>query len=379
MLRLISNMVVAFAALGSACMLSACGADSPYGVDVPRRPGFDAAARQELVDLGIGKYLGKFTPSKEYQRDDETTFEFAADPTRFGPICFRGDPFRVSIRDTGSRHLLIYLQGGGACWSALCSANVTAGVGVMPLGWTDGNTQDNPLGDYNVVFIDYCDASVFSGDNDFPDAKYGGPDGIRHHHGLANLSAGVDIALEHFPNPDKIVLAGSSAGGYGTLMGTEVVRLAYPHKPLYVINDAGVGLTTPSIFEAAKKEWKFSQYLPPSCTDCTTGHLTAIMGWALKHDPSLRIGVYSSYHDAVIGGAFLQMDTNDFKTQLLKDTGAIHQEYPRRFERFFETGSAHTALIGFYGYSINGVTIPEWTERMIDNRYGWPDLLAKDE
>lgn len=378
MLQLPSRLVAAIAVLASACVLTACGADDAYGMD-GTAPGFDAAARKELLDLGVGKYLGQFTPDKETHWDNQTTFEFAPHPSRRGPICFKGDPFRVTIRDTGSRDLLIYLQGGGACWTGLCSANVTAVSGVQPIGWPDGNTSLNPLGGYNVVFIAYCDASVFSGDNDVKDPENGGPDGYRHHHGLENLSAGLDIARTHFPHPDKVVLAGSSAGGYGTLIGTEVTRLVYPHTPMYVINDAGVGLTTPTVLAAVEKDWKFQQFIPSSCTRCKNGHLTAIMGWALQHDPSLRVGVYSSYHDAIIGGAFLRMDTNAFKAKLLAETGRIHDRYPHRFERFLETGGGHTAIIGFYSYEIDGVTIPDWTERMIDNRYDWPDLLAKDE
>ncbi len=373
----------ALAVLASACALSACGADDPYGKGVDARPGFDAAARQELLDLGVGKYLGAFTPDRAVSSGNETIFEFDPKP-HFAPICYTGKPFEVSVRDTGSRNLLIYLQGGGACWSALCSANKQGGVGVPSLvGWTSDAIANNPLRDYNVVYIGYCDASVFSGDNDVPDTKNGGPDGIRHHHGLANLSAGVDIARAYFPNPDKLVLAGSSAGGYGTLIGTEVVRLAYPHTPFYVINDAGVGLATPSILEAAKTEWKFEQFIPASCKACDHGQanqqITPMIGWALAHDPGLRVGAYSSYHDFVIGGVFLQMDTNDFKALLLKETGAIHDQFPDRFERFLVAGSMHTGVLEYPNQKIDGVTLGEWTQRMVDNSYDWPDLLAKDQ
>lgn len=380
MLRFPSSLVRMLVVLVGACALSACGADNDYGFDVGREPGFDPAARQELLDLGVGKYLGQFTPDKTYTIDNETTFEFAPDPTHMGPICFKGDPFRTTIRDTGSRDLLIYLQGGGACWSALCNANTKSVLGVPPIGWTADGVENNPLRSYNVVFVSYCDGSVFSGDNDFKDPDHGGPDGYRHHHGLANLSAAVDIALEHFPDPDKIVLAGSSAGGYGTLIGTEVTRLAYPHTPLYVINDAGVGLTTKPVFDAVKTEWKFEQFVPASCKACQIGQLTQIIGWALDHDPSMRVGAFSSYRDGIIGGGFLRMDPDKFKALLLEETGKVHEQYPHRFERFLVKGGIHTAILGGYpDKAIDGVSIGDWTRRMIDNRYDWPDLLAKEE
>src|SRR5207248_8383677 len=49
--------------------------------------------------------------------------------------------------------------------------------------------ESNPFHDYNVLYLPYCDGSVFSGDNDV-DA----PDGTRHFHGRRNLAAGFDLA-----------------------------------------------------------------------------------------------------------------------------------------------------------------------------------------
>jgi hypothetical protein len=42
-------------------------------------------------------------------------------------------------------------------------------------------------------------------------------------------------------------------------------------------------------------------------------------------------------------------------------------------------GSAHTALLaGFYSVEVNGVTLPEWTGRMINDQPGWDDLLENN-
>lgn len=366
--------VRAFVLVGAVTLLLvACsGADEPVTTKV--LPGFDPAARQELLDQGVGKYLGQFSPSKvdRYSEYDIYTY----DPDPHGPICLQGGPYRVSVQDHGSDDLLIFLQGGGACWTGNCAANTEANAGIYPLAWTDGNARDNPLGSYNIVFLAYCDGSVFTGDGEVPDPDNGAPNGIRYQHGLENLSAGLDLARKLYPNPKKIVLAGISAGGYGTIMGTAVTRLEYPHTRLYVINDAGVGLATPEVFAAATKEWRVLQFVPRSCKGCDQGQFTPLIAWGLQHDPTLKVGAFSAYEDAIIGGAYLGLSGPDFKALLLRETGKVHDAYPKRFERFFIEGVAHTSLMaGFYTVQVDGVTLPEWTRRMINDQPGWNDLL----
>ncbi|MEB2310857.1 MAG: pectin acetylesterase-family hydrolase [Sorangiineae bacterium] len=364
---------------GLALTLNACGADEPLEGASGPRPGFDDAAQQELIDVGVGKYLGTSRPD-EVLSDERGTTSYIWKPgsTAHGPICLLNTDFRVFSRRGTSRNLLIYLQGGGACWSDLCAASSTAGTGIYPLGWTDGNTEQNPLGSYDVVFVSYCDGSVFSGDNDLVDPKFGGPDGMRHQRGLVNLSAGIDIALQDFPTPKSIVLAGSSAGGYGTLMGTAVVRLAYPHTPLSVINDAGAGLTNPDdpeTFVKAREEWKFDQFVPPSCEECKNGQFTPLIGWAMSHDPTLRVGMFSAYEDDTIGNFFLGMSGPGFHDLLMRETDALRAAHPEQFARFFIDGKQHTALFSFYDSKIDGVTIPEWTRRVITPSLEPRDLL----
>ena len=359
--------------LALALLCAGCGMDAPIaGGEAP--VGFDENARAELSAIGVDRYFGKFSPSEVTELENgETTYTFAPDDD--GPVCIYGDPYRVSVRDAPSNDLLIYLQGGGACWSDICSAKATAGFGIMTIGWTDGDPEQNPLGNFDVVFANYCDGSVFSGDN-----VIHAPDGSieRRHRGLANLTAALEVARERFPEPDRIVLAGSSAGGYGTILGTAVVRLAYPTTRLFVINDAGLGLTNPddpSILDGALNEWKVGQLVPPSCEGCIeSGQFTSVIDWGLAHDPTLRVGVYSSYEDFVIGGIFLGMEGPAFRELVLEETGKLHSDHPKRFQRFLVNGSSHTAVIGYYDATVEGVRLVDWVEAMISDDPAWQDL-----
>jgi hypothetical protein len=348
-----------------------CGVDE----QLVERPGFDPEAQAELEAAGVGKYLGKFVPEDVQDLDDgETLYSF--NPRDDGPTCIYGSPFRTAVRDLGSDDLLIYLEGGGACWSELCLAKESASAYVFPLGWTDRNPEMNPFAGFNVLNVSYCDGSVHSGDNVILAA-----DGSveRRHRGLANLSAALDVALSRFPTPRRIVLAGSSAGGYGTILGTAVVRLAYPATPLFVINDAGLGLTNPddpSIVTAAVNEWKVDQLVPASCTGCLdSGQFTSVVAWGLQHDRTLRVADFSSYEDGIVSGTFLQMEGAAFRELLLSETGKLHSAHPERFQRFFVDGGSHTAIVGYYNLTVDDTRLVDWAFAMVDRRPEWKDLL----
>jgi hypothetical protein len=197
---------------------------------------------------------------------------------------------------------------------------------------------------------------VFSGDNDTT-----GPDGSpRMFRGLRNLSAALDVGKKRFPSPKRILLAGSSAGGYGTII------------------DAGLGLNNPdnpSMIEQIRAEWKFDQFTPDSCTECDA-QSTALISWGLKHDPTLKVSAFSAYEDSVVGGFFLGMDLPAFKALLLEETGKVHSAFPTRFQRFMIAGQEHTTLLtSYHTKAINGVTVADFTRAMVEGSSGWTDLL----
>jgi len=352
--------------------------------DASSGPGLSIAAIDDLKHKGVDKYIGTAKPVSHTDNAGTTVYEF---DSKDGPICLWGDTYRALVRDAQSENLLIYLEGGGACWTALCAANTTASSAIPASGILDNNAATNVVASWNVVYVPYCDGSVFSGDNELQ--AMGGPSGMtqtRYHHGLENLTAALDLAKATFPNPKRILLAGSSAGGYGTIVGTAVTRLEYPHTNLIVLNDAGLGLTNPTdptTYNQIKAEWKFDQFIPDSCTDCQNGQQTALIGWGLRNDPTLEVAAFSSYGDAVIGGTFLKMPPADFKALLLEKTGAVHTEFPTRFERFCINGGAHTSLIAnegttsLWGYltPAQGLSVSDFTTAFVNGAPAWTDHL----
>ncbi len=333
-----------------------------------------------LNSMGVDKYIGLEPTLETTQTIDGSTWEvYSYDPS--SPArCFNGSPYIVSLHRGDPQKVLLYLEGGGACWDyTTCYSEKLAKSGAnpaIPMGMLDPTNPANPFKNYSIIYASYCDASVWSGDND---VDFTGATETTYFHGLANLSAAVTLMKQDYINPSTIVVAGSSAGGYGTFMGYFVTRTQYPFTTLNVINDSGVGLFNPqesSLFQHILATWNLSRIIPSDCPKCSQ-QMSYLADWALDNDPDVNFGFFSYYNDMVIGSVFLQMSTADFKSLLLSVTGAIHAAHPTHFERFFVDGDIHTVLElpAYYTMQVSGTTISQWTADMITDTADWKDTL----
>ena len=177
-----------------------------------------------------------------------------------------------------------------------------------------------------------------------------------------------------FPNNQKILIAGSSNGGYGTFGATPIVRLAFPDAQLYVLNDSGPGLFRPeeaAVWPVLINTWNLSPMLPPTCQQCQN-QLIYLFDWMLDYDSKLKIGMYSSYQDAVVSQV-VGMSGAENEQLLRTTTTQIHQNHPDTFKRYFVQGDSH-CIADFYN-QVNGVTVWMWLDAFISDRPGWNEIL----
>lgn len=355
--------------------LAACG-DSASSGDGSSESGADASqAVEELRATGFAKYLGTQPPSRTVEDGEWTHYFF--DPAEEGAICLVGDEFQVSVKDGPSDEVLFYLQGGGACWDYVtCHVVNTAFLtsnGPVQSGIIDTNDARNPFQDYDIVYVPYCDGSVFTGD---ATVDYNGV--TTYHHGLRNLSVAVDAMTNNFPDPSRVVVAGSSAGGYGTYAGYGAVRVALPETPILVFNDSGPGVQNfdaPEDVQNRVANWNFTDLIPESCTRCDEQY-SYLTGWALDRDPWLRTALYSYQEDGVIS-FFIDLDGPAYRDLVVSVTDDLEAEYPNRFERYLPLGTGHTVLLGgdFYTQSVGGASLLEWTRSFLDDPDSWEDVI----
>lgn len=359
-------------------LISACSGNASESSSTPIVPAQDAQIVQEIQATGIDKYFGQTESRTEQQGQWEVHF---FNPAEGKAICLFGAEYQISIRRGASNNVLFYLQGGGACWSAesCLDAKTASDTAVRDpeTGILDASQPNNPFKDWNLVFVSYCDGSVFSGDNVL---QY--RDVTTYHHGLENLGAAVTTMQRTFPTPDKVFVAGSSAGGYGVLVAMLMVKLTFPDRSNWVLSDSGPGiqnLNETTIMPQRDQNWPFPPHiLPASCTNCAQ-QPAYLYEWAISRDPNLRVGLFSALQDVVIR-SFLLLDGPAYEALLLQVTNDIASRVGARYHRFFIAGPRHTVLLdpAFYILSLNGITMAEWMGAMVNNNdAGWPDLIEQ--
>jgi hypothetical protein len=365
------------AALAVAAALTACGGSGdssavgtavPPVAETPAPPEPEATVPfQELYDQGVDRYLGIYTPMLSETADGGAiTHHFGEGD---GPLCYTGNPFSMSTRNGSSDALLIFVQGGGVCGTRSCEA-VEDPIPLIDIGLLSARDPINPAADFNLGYIPYCDGTLFTGDRDVDSDEDGLDD--RFFRGAKNLAASLDVIASTYPAPNRILLAGNSAGGFGTHSALPLVRRLYPDVPIDLINDSGMGILPPGAQDGLNEYWNAGAAYPESCTDCigNDGNLTGYHLYQLGEDDNLRMGFISSTADEVVLGTST-MDQTTFESELREALAELEAAHPNRFRSLISESEAHTFILRRFDFPIASTTVREWVSRMLDGSDNW--------
>lgn len=273
------------------------------------------AALQGSVDALVGDVVRNATISPNVSDawtmvTPPTTVEYEGKTLH--PICSQGTPWVYFVKRGTVNKLLVYFQGGGACFDYLtCSVGgaaykTTAGPGDNPAGATTGladlSNPSNPFRDWNAVFVPYC-----TGDVHWGDATYLHEDGMGHsisieHRGAVNAFVAEKFAREHFVAPDDVFVTGSSAGAYGAIVGAAYLReRSYPGAHFDVVGDAGNGVITQDFLVNDISKWGILVNLPAWIPDLnkpiTELSIDKLWGAVANQYPDDHWGQYTSAYD----------------------------------------------------------------------------------
>jgi hypothetical protein len=349
-----------FAAVALTLMLGACS----NGNDNLQATAPAAYPFQELVEQGATRYLGVYSPISTTEAGNVVNYHFAEGE---GPLCLTGKPYTMATRDEGTEDLMIFLQGGGACWFDLCAATAEAETGIPATELLDPKSASSPLAGISTVYLPYCDGGIFGSDADVDTNGDGTAD--RFHRGLHNLSAALDVAVRTFPAPRRIMLVGVSGGGYGSLFALPLVRQLYPGVPIDLVNDSGLGINRPNDPEFNQKiidYWNIGSFFPASCPECDVqGSSAGIINWELQQDPDVRLGMLNYSQDATISTAYLGIGGPAFEAVLRSTLQDVEAANPGRAHSFVRAGTDHSFLNYDLSVTAGGVSVSEWVESMI--------------
>jgi len=311
----------------------------------------------------------------------------------YTPECMQGDEYRYFAKRGSVNKLVMYYQGGGACWNNLtcgiptCRTEAPDDLGLDSGGFGDFTDEQNPFRDWNVVFVSYCTCDIHFGD---ASVEYPGQEPLTvEHRGYHNSKVAEKFAREHFLNPEVVFVTGSSAGAYGAWFNAPLLHDVWPASQMHVLADAGNGVITTDFLQNEFNNWNFVTNLPdiPGVLESITegngmpGYTEAVASYF----PDTNWAHYSTMFDGSSGGqtGFYNIMLNDgnplaaftwwnatcaFGQNALAQSEEIFATVPSNYRYYFGTGSRHTMWGSdkVYTDTTGGVpTVLDWVHAML--------------
>lgn len=310
-----------------------------------------------------------------------------------GMICGDGSQTGIAISQGRPDAVLVYLAPGGACWSATsCDAEFKAfgraeyellAPYLAPGTVLDRSLPANPFHDWTVVFVPYCTGDVHAGD---ATRDHGGAAGRWHHHGFRNLQAAAGAFTGALPRPDRLVVAGSSAGGFGALAAYDLVRRQWDAEggtTAALVDDSGPTFDAAALSTLAGRwwdAWGLGSTIGAACGGCASD-LSRL--WQVLHaaHPRDRLALISTTRDAVmidffadpaLGAPRLGAETFEASLDRLAATLAALGPQVATFRAggSYETEHALLASSYFLG-GASGPALLGWLSRLVEADPAW--------
>lgn len=317
----------------------------------------------------------------------------AAGWTRIAPggetTCATGTPYAFYVRPGAPENLLVYFQGGGACWQGVhcdvqaqptydpvvnASDDPARAHGIFAL-----DHPENPFAGYTMVFVPYCTGDVHLGDRvatyDVPATDSTGAREITiRHRGFTNAMAALGWAFEHVTAPDTVFVAGGSAGAIASPFYAARVAEAYPGAHVVQLGDAA-GAYRSRAFTDVFRQWgsdavlaRFPEYegVPEDSLDQEVLYTASA-----RRYPGIQFAQYNTAADSI--QMFFQSmfgETDRPLQQLIEANYADIRAQDPDFRTFTAGGHVHTVLTrpDFYAYRVGGVRFRDWLDDLVAGR-----------
>jgi hypothetical protein len=317
-----------------------------------------------------------------------------------GAVCRDGSPTGFFVKYSGTtRDLMIYLEGGGACFNESTCSFTPSSVRETVTGETmdsvravakpqapgtegifDATKAANPVADWNMIYVPYCTGDAHAGTR--ANAKVPGVDRPQQFVGYRNMTKFLSRIIPTFHDAGKVLLAGASAGGIGAAANFNQTQDGFGSVPVVLLDDSGPvfsdAFVSPCLQKQMRELWGLDGSLPPDCRACfqADGGGLGQAAVFLQHKyPNAIAGLVSSEQDSVMRFFFgwgentcrVAPYTKEKYTQALADLRDGHGFTPAQLGTFFYPGKKHEHIFRdrFYTEAVGGVTLAQWTADLI--------------
>ncbi len=380
-------------------------------------PSTATAAHVEAAVDGVVADIVRDTTISPNVDDTQFTQYSANGPIEYlgktlNPTCIHGTPYSFFAKRGSVNKLLVYYQGGGACWEQLtcsipvCDQNVTSGDNPngATTGFADLSNPANPFRDWNIAFVSYCSCDIHFGDaaQDYTNTDPSHPLHIEHR-GFQNARAVEKWTREHFLDPDEVFVTGSSAGAYGAWFHAPLLHETWPASHFDVLADAGNGVVTQNFIDNFFPNWNFIGNIPPEFPEIkqiilTGGGIPQYTEFVANHFAATRWAHYATAYDGGFGGQTgfynIMLNGNNpiaalswwngscaFNAKMVEQAVNTYAAVPSNYRYYIGTGSRHTMWGNNKVYTDTTGGVPllvDWVSGMLDGTPAWSNVECTD-
>ncbi len=347
--------------------------------------------------------------------------------------CRDGSPAGYFYRKGTENSLLIYLNGGGACADKFfCGLNPVNVNQDLPIEFLSHGTPDlflgvraqrqqapeegifkraesaNPVGKWSMIYIPYCTGDIHAGSRrDVMVKDVAGPQQFT---GRLNYQKMLASFGPTFKNSDKVLLTGSSAGGFGALFNADYTQewfKKYGDTKVITISDSGVPFQDDWMSACIQKRWRetwgLDDILPKDCADCFNsdggGIVKGYGEWLFhqKYKGRMLGGFISSLEDEIIRAFYapglddcsVDPTANTIKEAVIGSAGGLlgteytgqmfHEGLKDVIQNVVKRGTVgfytipntphmHLWRPRFYEKNGNAQTMAEWVQDILDEK-----------
>jgi hypothetical protein len=319
--------------------------------------------------------------------------------------CATGTPYAFHVKPgegADAAKLMIFLGGGGACWTGeQCDPSSAVYIPYArpqpneprwrseymgrlglservdpanPRDWRgifDLGNPENPVAKWTQVYAGYCTGDVYLGNRDVTYKTADGREVAIRHRGRANVHSVLSWVYENVKKPERIIVAGSSAGAIGAPFYAAEVADHYPDVEITAVADGAGGYRSPKIADAIQN-WGFWDGAPEwtGGVDRESPTFEALGRAAVKHAPRLRVVELDTAYDMAQERFQKALGTPSRLYPLLLQNRAEQAKEIPGFAGYTSRGKEHTQLLfdRFYTNEEEGVRVVDWFRDVTEGR-----------
>jgi hypothetical protein len=295
-----------------------------------------------------------------------------------GTVCSDGSAYSFYAHPGNTRNLLIYFQGGGACWSGLtCDpkstlyrSNLKEVDPAKEQGIFDFGNAENPFRNYFVVFVPYCTGDVHLGNRV---AKYRSYQAEFHHNGFNNAMSALRWTFANVASPQSVFVAGGSAGAMASPFYAGRVAEHYKDARVIQLGDSAGGLGIPTDSEMFRS-WgameMVGSFAPYKSVDVKNASLVTMYVREGLANKSITFAQFNNSADSLQVFGLQAFGVKAPLTEVLEKSYAqIRAEVPR-FHTFTATGTLHVVLTRpeFYTLTVERRRLRDWVAELAEGK-----------